>query len=245
MDHRLSDAQKALFLHEGLVRIDGAFSRKVAAEAKAILWRDTGCDPGDRSTWICPVVRLGDYAQAPFREAANTRALHDAFDELVGENRWLPRVSLGTFPIRFPHPDDPGDTGWHVEASFPPDNGGASFLDWRINVNSKGRALLMLSGSHLAVARALADKGESGMSAMELGAALDEIADGMPEALAIGEVGTVYLCHPFLAHAAQRHRGDHPRFMAQPPLYPGTAFDLHRAAGESSLVERAIQLALE
>jgi hypothetical protein len=259
-DRQLTDAQKAQFVLEGFIRIDGAFSRKIAAEVRAILWRDTGCSPDDRSTWIHPVVRLGDYAQEPFRVAANTSVLHRAFDELVGENRWLPRTSLGTFPIRFPHPDDPGDTGWHVDGSFPPDNGGASFLDWRINVHSRGRALLMLflfsdvdekdaptrirAGSHLLVTRALADKGENGMSAMELGAALDEIADGMPETLAIGGAGTVYLCHPFLVHAAQPHRGDHPRFMAQPPLYPKAAFNLHRATGESSLVERAIRLAL-
>ena len=258
-DRQLSDVQKAQFIREGFVRIDGAFSRETAAEARTILWRDTGCSPDDRSTWIHPVVRLDDYAQEPFRKAANTSILHRAFDELVGENRWLPRTSLGTFPIRFPHLDDPGDTGWHVDASFPPENGGASFFDWRINVYSKGRALLMLflfsdvgekdaptrirAGSHMPVARALAEKGQSGMSAIELGAALDEITGGLPETLAMGEAGTVYLCHPFLAHAAQPHRGDHPRFLAQPPLYPKTAFDLDRAIGES-LVERAIRLAL-
>ena len=259
-NRRLNATQKEQFLREGFVRLDGAFSQKIAAEARAILWRDTGCSPDDRSTWVHPVVRLGDYAQEPFREAANARVLHDAFDELVGRNRWLPRTTLGTFPIRFPHPDDAGDTGWHVDASFPPESGGASFFEWRINVNSRGRGLLMLflfsdvgekdaptrirTGSHLAVARALRGKGERGMSAMELAAALDEVSGGMPEALAIGEAGTVYLCHPFLAHAAQPHQGDHPRFMAQPPLYPKTAFDLNRTGSEPSLVERAIQLAL-
>lgn len=41
-----------------------------------------------------------------------------------------------------------------------------------------------------------------------------------PVVLATGEAGTVYLCHPFLVHAAQPHRGQQPRFMAQPPLLP-------------------------
>ena len=36
---------------------------------------------------------------------------------------------------------------------------------------------------------------------------------------ATGSLGDVYLCHPFLVHAAQPHRGRVPRFMAQPPLY--------------------------
>jgi hypothetical protein len=37
----------------------------------------------------------------------------------------------------------------------------------------------------------------------------------LPEALATGEAGTVYLCHPFLVYAAQRHEGT-PRFLANP-----------------------------
>lgn len=112
------------------------------------------------------------------------------------------------------------------------------------DVGEKDAPTRIRAGSHLPVARALAVKGEAGMSALELGAALDEISGGMPEALAMGEVGTVYLCPPFLAHAAQSHHGDYPRFMAQPPLYPKAAFDLRAAGGGSSLVESAIRLAL-
>ncbi|MFI0371572.1 hypothetical protein ACH35V_27220 [Actinomadura sp. 1N219] len=41
-----------------------------------------------------------------------------------------------------------------------------------------------------------------------------------PVRLATGRAGDVYLCHPFLVHAAQPHRGTRPRFMAQPPLVP-------------------------
>lgn len=257
--HPMSVARKEQFVREGFIRIEGAFSREIAAEARAILWRDSGCSPDDRATWVHPVIRLGDYSEKPFCEAANTPVLHAAFDELVGKGRWFPRTSLGTFPIRFPHPNDPGDAGWHVDASFPPDKPAASFLDWRVNINSKGRALLMLFlfsdvgekdaptrirvGSHLPVARLLAYKGESGMSALELGAALEDITGGMREARAVGEAGTVYLCHPFLAHAAQAHHGDRPRFMAQPPLYP--KIDLDGASSTPSLVERAIRLALK
>ena len=41
-----------------------------------------------------------------------------------------------------------------------------------------------------------------------------------PSAADPGDAGTVYLCHPFLVHAAQPHRGVRPRFLAQPPLLP-------------------------
>jgi hypothetical protein len=73
---------------------------------------------------------------------------------------------------------------------------------------------------------------------------LDEIGRGRPEVLATGEAGAVYLCHPFLVHAAQMHRGSAPRFMAQPPLHPAEPFRLARSDGDYSPVERAIRQAL-
>ena len=137
--------EREQFVHDGFVKLENAFPPEVAAEARALLWRSTDCDPEDKTTWTRPVIRLGDFAQEPFRQAVNTATLHAAFDELVGVGRWLPRESVGGFPIRFPHPDDPGDTGWHVDASFAPQQpGDGSYLDWRINLRSKGRALLML-----------------------------------------------------------------------------------------------------
>ena len=82
------------------------------------------------------------------------------------------------------------------------------------------------------------------MSSMELGLAAACATAGMPEAAATGAAGTVYLCHPFLVHAAQPHRGVTPRFLAQPPLYPRVPFELTRSDGEYSLVEQAIRLGL-
>ena len=124
------------------------------------------------------------YGQAPFVDAANTPVLHAAFDQLVGQGRWLRRDSLGTFPVRFPSPDDPGDAGWHVDVSFGYDH--PDFLEWRVNIRSRGRALLMLFlfsdvgeddaptrirvGSHLEMARRLAPAGEAGLSLRELAA---------------------------------------------------------------------------
>jgi hypothetical protein len=246
------------FVEQGFVRIDEGFSRSDAEEGCAILWRDTGCDPDDPSTWSRPVIRLGQYGQAPFVRAANTQRLHGAFDQLVGPGRWSPRSTLGTFPVRFPSPDDPGDTGWHVDASFGTEN--PDFLTWRVNVTSKGRALLMLflfsdvgaddaatrvrAGSHLEVARMLNPAGDEGLSLREMAAnGFAETAD-CPEVLATGAAGTVYLCHPFLVHAAQPHRGTRPRFLAQPPLSPTKPLVLQDAGRPYSPVERAIRSAL-
>lgn len=244
----------ALFVRDGFVRIDKAFSRHTAEQARAILWKASGCEPVDRSTWTQPVVRLDQFGQAPFREAANTPKLHNAFDQLVGPGRWWPRDSLGTFPVRFPSQDAPGDDGWHVDVGFgfeQPD-----FMEWRANVSSRGRALLMLFlfsdvgaddaptrirvGSHSDVAKQLAPAGEAGLTLRELVADDFGASAARDETLAVGEAGTVYLCHPFLVHAAQRHRGTAPRFMAQPPLMPREPISLYRANGDYSPVEQAI-----
>jgi hypothetical protein len=184
----LSTGQVEQFIQDGFVRIDRAFPRELAEEGRTILWRDIPCDPHDPATWTRPVIRLPYYGDEPFRKAVNTPILHAAFDQLVGRGRWRPRDDLGTFPVRFPHPDDPGDAGWHVDRSFPGDDCDPheqhDFSSWRVNVTSRGRALLMLFlfsdvgtedaptrirvGSHMDMARFLEPAGEAGMSHMNL-----------------------------------------------------------------------------
>jgi hypothetical protein len=253
----LTGDQIEQFIEEGFVRLDGAFPRALADEGREILWRETRCDPGDRSTWTKPVVWLGLYGQEPFRQAANTPRLHAAFDQLVGKGGWAPRNNIGTFPVRFPAAQDTGDTGWHVDPSFPGEGSDPNnYLTWRINVHSRGRALLMLFlfsdigeqdaptrirvGSHREVAKSLEPAGEKGMGLMEM-----IMPAGRSETVATGEAGTVYLCHPFLVHAAQINRGTQPRFLAQPPLLPARPFELQRPDSDSySPVELAIRRGL-
>jgi hypothetical protein len=81
-------------------------------------------------------------------------------------------------------------------------------------------------GSHLDIARFLEPAGAAGIShavLAQFGAALER-----PQAFATGKAGDVYLCHPFLVHAAQMHPGSQPRFLAQPPLHPAEPFRLNR-----------------
>ncbi|WP_030144953.1 phytanoyl-CoA dioxygenase family protein [Spirillospora albida] len=223
------------FIRDGFIRLEGAFPRDLAAECRAILWRDTGCDPADPATWTKPVIRLAHYVQEPFQAAANTPELHGAFDELVGEGAWAPCRAMGTFPVRFPSDEPPGDDGWHIDTSFPGDDP-ADFMTYRANLASKGRALLMLFlfsdvgdddgptrirvGSHLDVPPILAPAGEAGLAFMELAERAVPATEHRPVAHATGRAGDVYLCHPFLVHAAQEHHGTEPRFLAQPPLIP-------------------------
>lgn len=255
----LSAAEVDSFIRDGFVRLNRAFSRKTAEQARSILWRATGCDPENPSTWTRPVIRLGQFDQAPFREAADSPILHRAWDRLVGPGRWLPQGTLGTFPVRFPSPEAPGDDGWHIDVSFGYET--PDFMEWRANVSSRGRALLLLFlfsdveeddaptrirvGSHLDIARQLAPAGDAGLSLRELAGDGFAASAHRPETFAVGEAGTVYLCHPFLVHSAQPHRGKNPRFMAQPPLLPREPICLARENGAYSPVEQAILQALE
>ena len=244
------------FIKDGFLKLEKAFPRELAEECRKILWKDMGVDPNDSSTWTRPVIRLGDYSQEPFRLAANTPILLRAADQLVGKGRWIPRGSLGTFPVRFPSPEDPGDAGWHADASFYGEDG-----SMRLNYRSHGRMLLMLFlfsdigvndaptrilvGSHLDIPALLKPAGEMGLSFIELAQKLTTTLE-RKLVYATGPTGTVYLCHPFLIHGAQPHRGKTPRFLAQPPLQPRSddSIKLVRADNDYSPVELCIRFGL-
>ena len=58
----------------------------------------------------------------------------------------MPRPDVGIFVVRI-FPRGPGDLGWHLDLSFPPETGergGGDYSDRRVNVRSRDRALLML-----------------------------------------------------------------------------------------------------
>lgn len=252
------DVMVERFLEDGFVKIEGAFPPRVAEDCARLLWRETGYDPDDPGTWKDPVVRVGDMPQGPFAASVNSPALHEAFDLLVGAGRWQSRYSVGSLPLRFPHATEPDDAGWHIEGSYVAE--GAE-NEWPYaNLRSRGRALLMLMlytevteenaptrirvGSHLDVPRVLEPYGEKGASSLMLGPKVAEASAGRPLAYATGKPGDVYLCHPFLVHAAQPHHGDRPRFMGQPPLMPAVPYELDRPDGDYSAVEFAIRRGL-
>ncbi|RFU37855.1 phytanoyl-CoA dioxygenase [Actinomadura logoneensis] len=244
------------FIRDGFVRVSEAFPRSVADEGRALLWEMSGCSPDDPSTWTKPVIRLYDQGQPPFREAAQSPRLHEAYDALVGRDRWVPRKTVGgSYAVRFPLPDAPGDDGWHIESSFPGPNPD-DYLSYRVNLTSRGRALLVLFlfsdvgeddaptrvrvGSHLDVPPLLEPAGDDGLAFMDIAGKAVAASEHRDVAFATGRAGDVYLCHPFLVHAAQSHQGRNVKFMAQPGLEPAVPLSVDGP----SPVERAIKLGL-
>ena len=225
----LSGDEVLEFVANGYVRLRSAFDRELAAACVSELWSQLDGDPDDASTWSAPVQRILGSGSPVLVEAINSPRLVGAIDDVVGVGLWQARTSgYGTFPVRFPSTADPGDTGWHIDGSFgdPP---------WyRVNFVSRGRALLLLMlftdvglgdaptrikvGSHLDVARALAATALEGVSF--------DVSTQAPDALrrptvhAMGSAGDVFLCHPFLVHAATwPHTGTTPRFIGQPCIH--------------------------
>jgi len=226
----------ARFISDGFVKIDGAFDRDLGLRCQDQLWRRTGLDPADRTSWTESLVRVTAMATPEFTASANTDALVAAFDALVGPGGWRPRLGMGTFPLRFPSAEPPREAGWHVEASFYDAEGP------RLSLRSRGRALLMLFlysdvgpedaptairvGSHLAVPKVLAEYGSDGAPWMSVCERVVPATEDCEVVSATGRIGDVYLCHPFVVHTGTAHHGAVPRFMAQPPLEPTGELDL-------------------
>ncbi|MFF1820616.1 phytanoyl-CoA dioxygenase family protein [Kribbella sp. NPDC058245] len=232
----LTDAEVASFVRDGFVVVRGAVPRPVMDACVDVVWEELeerGISRADAGSWKTPVERTlcpeeGDQGR-PFAEAGTAGPLWEAYDQLIGPDKWWKREGMGgTIPVRFPHAADPGDSGWHIETSYSDDG-----IDWRANVRSRDRGLLSLFlltdvgtddaptrirvGSHADAARVLATAGDDGLTSAESGPPIVAASADRPVAEATGSAGDVYLCHPFLVHAASwPHRGTSPRMIGQP-----------------------------
>ena len=224
----LDDTAIESFVRDGYTRLDDAFDPSTARAAAEHLLAAAGLDGHDPSTWPGPMVRVPGSTDAAVVAAINTERIDGALDQLLGPGRWERRATgYGTFPIRLPSEHDPGDAGWHIDSSIPQGD------SWVVNLRSQGRAMLLLMlftdvgpedaptrirvGSHRPVARALARLG--GDVAFDPKIESPEFLDLRIDR-AVGRAGTVYVCHPFLVHAATwPHRGRGPRIVAQPAIH--------------------------
>jgi Phytanoyl-CoA dioxygenase (PhyH) len=237
----LSQAEIGAFICDGYVAVRGAVRDAVLRACRDVIWAELaqrGVIRDDPASWTAPVVRIACPEGGPFAEAGTTAPVWQACDQLIGAGRWWRREGIGgTIPVRFPSAEDPGDAGWHIESSYQVD--GRS----RVNLASRARGLLALylftdvgpddaptrlrPGSHLDVPPILAAAGDDGM---DWGPAAQQAARASahrPTAYATGRAGDVFLCHPFLVHAASwPHRGRSPKMMAQPGVALHTQFPL-------------------
>jgi hypothetical protein len=210
-----------------------------------------GIDETQPESWTAPVVR-GIVEGQPLHDAANSPRLLGAVHQLLDPDRWQDRPDLGAFVVRFPSEMDPGDTAWHVDGSARPGTD-----EVFVNYRSYGRGLLLfcllsdvgaddaptrvLPGSHLKMPTLLKRFGDDGVSGSEV--PLPDASD--PVTFATGEAGDIYVCHPFLVHAASwPHRGSTPRFISQPPIGLNGSLQLDEAVKPLSVVARTVRESL-
>jgi hypothetical protein len=212
------------FARDGFLRVPAAIEPALAARCCAAVFDELPERVDAPGTWSRPVVRPTVHT-LDMVEAARSERLVGAIGDLVGPDAVLPASIGGSLVVRFPVEGDPADDGWHLDGSFAGPDGG-----YWVDHRSTGRLLVLLvllsdtgepdaptrlrPGSHLVMADVLAAFGDAGVNVMEL-APPQPVLD-LPVELATGAAGDVYLCHPFLVHAAQRHRGTAPRVLSQP-----------------------------
>ncbi len=255
----LSDAEVEQFVDEGYVALRSAFTVRLARECRELAERQLGIDPMAPETWTRQVLR-GLVEGRPLRDAANSPRLLASVRQLLDPDVWLPRPNLGNVVVRFPSVADPGDAGFHIDASFQPEGD----RRWFVNYRSRGRGLLLLCllsdvgtddapsrllpGSHLAMPKLLRPAGEPGLPGAYAGQQSEiPLPDtGGRVVVATGEPGDVFVCHPFLVHAASwPHRGPVPRFVAQPPIALLDALRLDGDLRQLSPVARAVRRGLD
>ena len=240
------------FEQEGFIRLRHAIPRELALSCRDLAAAQLGIDLSDPSSWNAP-VRRGLVEGTDIARAANTPRLIEAIHQLLDPEAWMPRPNLGSFVVRFPSEMDPGDAGWHIDSSYQRPGSDA----WYVNYRSKARGLLLLCllsdvglddaptrvkpGSHRVIAPLLRRFGDEGIIGQL--APLPVLVE--TTAFATGDAGDVYLCHPFLVHAASwPHRGDAPRFVSQPPISLSDSLQIDARPETLSVVARPVQQAL-
>ena len=249
----LSSTEVEQFMESGYLLLREAFPREVAAQGRAVLWREFGLDENDPATWTKPYVRLErGYSDPPFSHAFTPRVL-GAYDDLLGRGRYEPPTSLGGWPATFPGfataPWQAPEAGWHVDG-----------IQFHHHIDSRVQGLLPIflfsdiapesggtcirPGSHKVTARILADAEPEGLDVHTLARLVTEQAK-LPALEMTGNAGDVALLHPFMLHAASLNTGTSVRFICNPCISLHEPMNLAREdEADYSPLERSIVNAL-
>jgi hypothetical protein len=266
----LTDDDVEHFLDKGYVVIRSCFTREAAAGFTAQIWERLGYAERDPSTWVEPTVHMPSRRQLDVREFA-PKAWGAACDLVGGAERiatdrpyvWNDGfiVNLWQGADRAWEPPSPASPGWHKDGDFfrhfldSPEQGLLTLVLWS-DVRHRGGATFVAADSVGPVARLLAENpqglypvrpaaGEGGDPDAVLFPCADLIAQCDDFVEAVGEVGDVYLLHPYVLHAKSQNLLRIPRFITNPPLTLAAPMRFDRTdPDELSPVERGVLRAL-
>ncbi|MEO3872830.1 hypothetical protein ABGB18_28790 [Nonomuraea sp. B12E4] len=253
------------FLDQGYVRLRGCFTRAAAEEHTRLIWDRLGYVADDPSTWELPSVHMPPHQRIDVRTFAPKAWL--AACELVGGAErvstekpytWTDGFIVNLWqdadrPWRPPSNESPG---WHVDGNFfrhfldSPEQGLLTIALWS-DVDHQGGATYIATDSAGPVARFLAahpggllpgpdpDDDTPVIPYADLGRQCTDFVE------ATGEVGDVYLVHPFVLHAKSQNVLRRPRLITNPPLTLAEPMRFDRPdPADHSPVERVVLRAL-
>jgi hypothetical protein len=254
----LTDDDVEHFLTKGFVVVRGCFTVEAAAEYTASIWTRLGYDPDDPGTWAAPSVHMPNHRSIDVAAFA-PKAWQAMCDLVGGADRVAPYswhdgfiVNLWEGADRPWAPASAEAPGWHKDGDFfrhyldSPEQGLLTLVLWS-PVRHQGGATFVAADSVGPVARYLADHPE-GVYPPKVapeepnGAAVfpyDELIGQCHDFVeATGELGDVYLLHPFVLHAKAQNVLRVPRYITNPPLTLTEPMRFDRP--DPSLVEQAV-----
>jgi hypothetical protein len=251
MDYQvLTTEQAEQFVERGFVAIRGCFTRDAAQEYTSTIWTRLGYSQDDPATWAEPSIHMPSHRSIDIRTFA-PKAWGAVCDLLGGAQRiqsyeWNDAfiVNLWQGGERPWQPASAASPGWHKDGDFfrhfldSPEQGLLTLVLWS-DVRHQGGATFVAADSVGPVARFLAEHPEG---AYPLAFPYTELVAQCGDFVeATGEVGDVYLLHPFILHAKAQNVLRVPRYITNPPVHLIEPMRFDRAdPDEFSLVERAV-----
>jgi len=256
----LSESEIESFITRGYLKLSGCFSRERALESTARACERLYCSLHDRATWPSGRMRPPESQRVSFESIA-PKAWQAACELVGGVDRVAQPCTWGDgFIINFgrqpelewqpPSPEPHACFNWHKDGDFfrhfldSPEQG-LLVIGVFSDIEPRGGGTFIASDSVGHVARLLAAHPE-GLLPSELRAPTRAIVDRCEHFLeTTGEIGDVYLLHPFMVHSQSINASERARFIVNPPvkLREPMRFARERAS-EHSPVERAVLRAL-
>ncbi|MEX1006556.1 MAG: phytanoyl-CoA dioxygenase family protein [Acidimicrobiia bacterium] len=240
------------FLDDGYVVVRNCFPRSVAEAGQQVVWDALELALDQPEAWTEPTVHLRyGFSDGPFASVMNDR-LVDAFDDILGAERWSFDEGYGWWPVLFP-----GfaagcafdQLGWHVDGEgfhhtlrVPEKAMVSIFMFSDIERGDGGTAIF--AGSHRRVARIIAEAEPDGIDQAALTSELPLPLSAIEVVEITGRAGDVVFMHPFIVHASGANTGSHVRFACNPHVALLHPMDFERPPEQLSLTELAIVRAL-
>ena len=247
----LTDEQIEHFLTHGYVVLHECFTREAARSLTDTTFTRLGYDPDDSSTWREAVIHMPTHRRVDVKEFA-PKVWGAACDLLGGEERVEQPYNWGDgFIVNLREgmeqpwqPPSPRVKGWHKDGDFfrhfldSPEQGLLTLVLWS-DVQPRGGATFVAADSVPVVARFLAQHPEGVLPNEFDHQALINQCNHFVEAT--GQVGDVYLLHPYVLHAKSQNHLGIPRLITNPPVHLREPMNFNRPdPADFSPVELAV-----